>query len=757
MRVCHGLAGDVVEVDDLELQWKKPIDLAKHYASERWRVDAGDVIALASSGGTVGPGLGTEGLGESRDIFIFLRSVLDPRAEVPSEPLAVDLFPGDDRIDKHQQDEVLSQRAECADPAFEAFRSNIEEAHRVLLETQPVAALTLRVEARLEVQRLAGEAVLQNLMNHVATCSRSMALLAQKFQKVHRSSEQNCAGVEASMAELVMVQLHPAMQRPGQASLADIVPRQRILQFTANLEAERRRLAQRLDKLRKQDQSLKTLCEKVEEHMKHFLQEDEVTQAARKIRDDHATAEQKLLPELRALVPHEGATPPSILEEEKRSAGVLEGLARICRGIRAQRLPELQARWDQRYSSFLQCLREVSYVQSKVRDIESQAALLEEEINVQRDGSQKLGHLKKMPKAYQRMLHEIARRRHFQERYQEKTSEMRSSLGRMAEEENVRRRAFLQRYGAHLPVDLARLLGSWAPPVAVDVPEFDSLLPNIDFSCPFDAEQPAGVASSARPSAGSRPTANSIELGASASPSASSTKPAYGGSATSPATATVSTAPHSGPEDGGTLSSHRDAALSSRERGSSTSSCSSSLRSPWPVGSSVKGVGSGNSSGPPTQRSPERSMTPSVQGEELSSGSQNGSLGQAAARRVGELESRNRDLEARIAGLVQEMAHLRGSAAVASAPAQTPTTASTVSAETMPARKQDVASVPTAAMSTAESGTAEGPATNSATSVGEPPANHSSEVADNCSPEGDGEASGDGTAEDEAMQGADSV
>ena len=271
-----------------------------------------------------------------------------------------------------------------------------------------------------------------------------MTLFAHKYERVQEKFEQNLGKVEASMAALREVALHPALRSEGRESLADVVPCDRILRFTGSLQAERERLSQRLGKLRQLDASAQTLCDQAAEKFRRLLQDDAVLKAAGDIRGEMARVEGELLPALRAIVPSEGASPAAVLEEEKRSAGVLEGLVRVCAGIRDM-LSELQACWSRQHGRFLQRLREVAYIQSKVRGVERQAALLEEEINVQHNYSQQLNHLQKMPKAYQRALTEVARRRQFRARYLAQAEQARSSLARMMEEENSRRRAFTSR------------------------------------------------------------------------------------------------------------------------------------------------------------------------------------------------------------------------------------------------------------------------------------------------------------------------
>lgn len=472
MRVCHGLTGDFVDVDDAELQWRKPIDVVRHHAKERWNLLADDLIVLASKGQALGPETGPEGLGQCQNVYFFSRTVLNPEADVAPELLEPGP-PGEPRL------RPIADADEDLDPAFEAFRANVAEAARRIAESLPVSRVASRAAAKLEIQRLAGQAVLDNLTSHRATCSRSITLFVQKFERVQERFDQNLSKVDAAMAALGTIALHPALRSEGREFLSDVVPKDRILRFTAGLQAERARINQRMEKLRRQDAQTKALCDQVEEKVRQLLADDSVSAAAKAIVREQERAEQELLPALRAVVPKSGAPSASVLEEERRSREALAGLARSCQLVQAS-LSELQACWDRQSSNFLQRLREVSYIQSRVRNVERQAALLEEEVNVQRNYSQQLSRLQKMPKAYHRALGEVACRRQFKTQFLSHGEKVKSSLAKMVDEENTRRRAFLQRYGAHLPADLVQGLGSLVPPASIQIPDFDGQLPDVD-------------------------------------------------------------------------------------------------------------------------------------------------------------------------------------------------------------------------------------------------------------------------------------
>lgn len=459
MRICHGLPGESLVVDSQELQWRSPLDVIKQRATECWEV-SDDLIVLASGGATVNADSALDG----GDVFFFLRSDLDPKVNVAVKPLTPQV---------EREDWPIS---ESSDPAFEALHSNIAAARQRVSESRSVANLVAGLVHRLDIQRLAAQAVQDNLRTHRATCSRSIELFLQKYERVQEKFDQNMATVELSVDALCAVPLHASMRAAGRETLADVVPRDRVTSFSAHLQAERTRLVQRMEKFRRLYSHAHSLCDKVSSKVEHFLHED--TALFARIQQQHLLVESELLPVLQ--MPSEGAPASSVLEQERRSGSALESLCHTCGTVHGL-FSELQAWWSRRHGNFVQRLREVAYAQSKVSDVERQAALLEEEINAQRSYSQQLGQFRLMPKAYQKTIFEVARRRQFCSSYLAHVKHSRASLLRMVEDENARRRGFSTRYGCLLPVDLVPGLGSLVPPPVVDVPVFDALLPDIDF------------------------------------------------------------------------------------------------------------------------------------------------------------------------------------------------------------------------------------------------------------------------------------
>ncbi|OLP89202.1 hypothetical protein AK812_SmicGene29370 [Symbiodinium microadriaticum] len=339
------------------------------------------------------------------------------------------------KLDAHNAGEMVKEKQQQDDTTAEPpiqeevdWGSDVEDT---------VASLALRCEERVHVQRLAARAVLDNLTSHRSACSRSMSLLAQKSSRVQTKLSDSLEKVEVSMKALESVGLHAALQTQGRTTLADVMPRERIRRFTEALEAERAQLIQRLEKLQRQDSQLQALCDQVAERVEQLILEDSVGVEAKAILEEQGRAQRELLPELRALVPSAGAAPSTVLEDEKRSALVLDSVKTACANVRSS-LDQLQSCWDRQHQTFVQRLREVAYVQSKVRYVERQAALLEEEVNAQSNNSQQLNRLQKMPRAYNSTLREVALRRQFRARYLAQCEKALTTLSRMVEVENSR-------------------------------------------------------------------------------------------------------------------------------------------------------------------------------------------------------------------------------------------------------------------------------------------------------------------------------
>ncbi|CAJ1363690.1 unnamed protein product [Effrenium voratum] len=453
MRICHGLAGEVVQVDS---EYRKPLDLVRQHARERWSLQLEDLIVLTSNGNV----LSAESREEESGGGLLLHQAVPgntgggyPRPPGPCRPQPCRL-----RRRRGELDDVVGQRCEdVIDPVFEAFRSNIAEARARILESRPVVALAQRCEERAQAQTRAARAVLENLNSHRTACGRSISLLVQKSNRVQAKLSDCLEKVEASMKALESVALHTALQSEGRQCLADVVPRDRILRFTESLEAEAAQLVQRLEKLQRQDSQLEGMCEQVAERVEQLIREDAVGAEAQQIHEEQVCA-QRELPKLRALVPSAGAAPAMVLEDEKRSALLRDRVTSACAKL-LRAMEQLQSCWDRQHQMFVQRLREVAYVQSKVRYVERQAALLEEEVNAQSSKAQQLARLQKMPKAYYSALREVGLRRQFRERYVAQAEKARTTLSRMVEAENSRRRGFLQKHSCYLPVDLVQGLG----------------------------------------------------------------------------------------------------------------------------------------------------------------------------------------------------------------------------------------------------------------------------------------------------------
>mmetsp|Transcript_37977 Transcript_37977/g.82226 ORF Transcript_37977/g.82226 Transcript_37977/m.82226 type:complete len:562 (-) Transcript_37977:228-1913(-) len=503
MRICHGLLGETLETTEDADQ--VPLEVVRHHAMFQWQVPPEDLIILIPGGSVLTSTVKFQDLPPGSDVFIFRKSFLEDSAEEGTESAAKRADPEENpkdakslaalaedlHLSSTEASQVEAEDVEaCAsvenslrrawpsaeEPLRAKFLNNITEARASLERMRMSVVLALRIQVRLEIQQLAIQVVLENLKSHRTLCSESLALFLRKHDKVQSKLQESLAQVPTFLETLRSVSLHPTLRLPGRETLGDAIPHERILRFTSKLQAERERCNNQLEKLKQQDAQVKYICDQTAGQVRQLLQDPSVQGVTHSIKDQHTHIVRDLLPTLGLQVSVVSSEPSVILEEERRCDQALSGIRRLSMDT-WNRIEGLRHTWVRRIDSFIQRLREVSYSQSKVKSVERQAALLEEEVNAQRRSLDQIDHLQKLPKSYQKALLEVCRRHTFRERYMSTCEKLQRELTRMVEDENKLRRGFAARYGCHLPVDLVPGIGSMVPGASVEVPDFDSLLP----------------------------------------------------------------------------------------------------------------------------------------------------------------------------------------------------------------------------------------------------------------------------------------
>jgi hypothetical protein len=192
-----------------------------------------------------------------------------------------------------------------------------------------------------------------------------------------------------------------------------------------------------------------------------------------------------------------------VLAAEKVSARVVADLEPVLLEHQEQHQRCLQL-WNARCGHFLQRLRDVSYVQTRLRSVELQGVLFSESLRTLGSQLAQASHIAKMPVAYQKALYELARRRQFKQRYLAYAQHARDVLKRMKDEEDECRRHFMRRHGCHLPTDFLPGLDTLPPAPVIEVASFDEGLPEVDF--PQEEKGPHTSEPSSNNSSSKKPT-----------------------------------------------------------------------------------------------------------------------------------------------------------------------------------------------------------------------------------------------------------
>ena len=237
---------------------------------------------------------------------------------------------------------------------------------------------------------------------------------------VHSEKTADClAGLDASLASLEKIELHPALVADDRKNLLDVVPQLRIAEFRTQLSKQ---VADLLAKVHSWKLDALSLCENL-----HIISAS-------------------LLHASDSIVPR----PTANISSEYTGPFLL-----------ANKL-----------------IKEFGVIMTKVRKSETAGVLLEEAFARSRKSLGQLEHLEKMPTAYEKSLAEIVRRKIFKAKYLARMEAMRLELAAVQGEENERRKKFFNKYAVHLPLGLVPGLGDVAASVAVQVTaDFDCDLP----------------------------------------------------------------------------------------------------------------------------------------------------------------------------------------------------------------------------------------------------------------------------------------
>lgn len=464
MKVCHAITGEVLEVP--RDPWSSAADCLRDRVNAAFS-DANPIL-LTDAGTKV-----EESLENVELVFFFPRDAYDkppPVLEVSSSKDAAPAEPWDADLGAGRESDVWA---------------SVLEAQQLLRRSTRLVATSAEMRRRLEMQKKACLSVRSNLTNRKSVFARNMELLQEKFHRDHERHQELLKAIESSLVQLGEIRLHAELQAPQRQTLADCIPCERIEEFVKRMREDHVRLENKIESLTTNSSEICKVTDQEDENLHSFEDDRTVEQAI----DEQASALDKARPLWDRVLECVNATEAQdVLAAEKVSARVVADLEPVLLEHQEQHQRCLQL-WNARCGHFLQRLRDVSYVQTRLRSVELQGVLFSESLRTLGSQLAQASHIAKMPVAYQKALHELARRRQFKQRYLAYAQHAKDVLKRMKDEEDECRRHFMRRHGCHLPTDFLPGLDTLPPAPVLEVASFDEGLPEVDIP-PEEAKGP---------------------------------------------------------------------------------------------------------------------------------------------------------------------------------------------------------------------------------------------------------------------------
>lgn len=415
MKLVHAISGEAREVESVK-------EHPKYLISRQWGLPEDDLILLTDRGTKVDLLFSADAdssLWKTQWILFFQKSLLDKNVALPL------FFP--------LRDKASASGRTLGQPSSPIERANPEN------DVVSLEDLHSFFPTRIYLQSRAMLAVRDNLVSYRDKLSASLDAFKRQIGKWQMRYNKCRETLDADLQTLKDTSLHPALEL-RQKSLADLIPVERIRQFSDSLQEEIPLLwtdVQKLyDKLDVTSLQATQVCERLS-----LLSSDDLIVDSR--------------------------------DKMGRALGDANGDATVISC-------ELQQRWSERCRVFLQLLREVAVSQSEIKHIFSRGVHVEERVNGLKNRAAQLEHVGLFRQAYGKALQEVKRRRAFRDESLKIAQEATMQLRRLEEEETELREKFAAKYGHHLPSGFlpAVTQGNRVVSVKFSIPDsWDDVLP----------------------------------------------------------------------------------------------------------------------------------------------------------------------------------------------------------------------------------------------------------------------------------------
>nr|CCA15096.1 conserved hypothetical protein [Albugo laibachii Nc14] len=445
-------------------------------------------------------------------IFVYDRRILSSKVLAPSNSRL--LSDDDGQVEVTLSEQFASEGSRILSVASSPIlRALAEYENQFLQQLHQSQLMTSRAESRyakcqkalseLMVQIESIQAALSNLDTFKSALERHFDTFWAEYKETNDRHRHLLSEFEKYLSRLAQVKLHPALVKDHRKTLYDCVPSERERQWVQQCDQSSKYLGAQVDRLRSiRDE----ICEEADQLIR-FRPNDldhDYTATAEKllvIRENsisQAKITSKMKQNLQSVVSRISATFNNLESSSMMYAST--NALEICRGLdelhmeqqhdmipNAERLDtEIKKQVEEvanaKCSGFrMVCinLRDISRLQSKIRDFEHSLAALKEAFLVQKSHFKELEHLEQLPDAYRACLREIRRRKRYGRKFSSRIQAMAEKLATLREEEVEHREIFLREYGKHLPRDFIGGMAEKPSHCEFRMQPFDQSLPDL--------------------------------------------------------------------------------------------------------------------------------------------------------------------------------------------------------------------------------------------------------------------------------------
>ncbi|KAL3671674.1 hypothetical protein V7S43_003585 [Phytophthora oleae] len=447
---------------------------------------------------------------DDKEVFLYDRRLLSqematlPPTATPIAPVHVRL--PSEPVASSEGSRMLSESSHPMMRALVEYEGHfqLQVSQSEALETGTRANITTseRGAQELQVQERAIAAAIANLDLFKTSMMKHFAPFWTDFQTTSEKHERLLSQFESYLEVLTTVELHPALATAERKTLYDCIPVEKEREWAAQCEQSHNHVRAQVLKLQ---QVHDEICKEVEDMM---------TEHADAYREYHeASAE---LEQMKALGNKQMSITRTVRENLQYVLSSIEETSSIasgsnpmqastnaldvCRRIDelyqgqqntipdAQKLVEdivahvhkIAAKKTATFERVHLTLRQISVLQSKIRDFENSLSVFREALAAQKKHFYELEHLDKLPESYAACLKEISRRLKYGRVFSDRIQSMAEELAQLREDEVQNREGFLRSFGQHLPRDFVSGLAEKPSHCEFRMRPFDQSLPLIE-------------------------------------------------------------------------------------------------------------------------------------------------------------------------------------------------------------------------------------------------------------------------------------